>query len=156
MLKRFRFQRVNNKLNGHYKFECCEFNASLPYTVDEKFTEFVTIEDDVRVLAKHKLSCENNGQLRNMIFEKSSDNDKFRYNYSCYQISNLQYQKQTVCYNDVTGWDDNGNGNVIFLDRQDVVCTKSGFSFNEIQLKINPNDNWKWRYEFRCCKVLFW
>ena len=156
VLKRFRFQRILETDSGRYYFECCEFNASLPYTVDEKGTDFMTIESDTRLLAKHKLSCENNGQIRNMKFEKNPSQDKFRYIYACYQLSNSQYQKQSVCYNDVTGWNENSNGDVIYLDRHNVVCSKLGFGFNEIQLKIDPNNDRQWRYEFRCCKILFW
>ena len=158
VLRQFRYRRGNAAIGlvGFYDFNCCEFNSSVPYTTNRKTTDFVGIGNDVRLLAQHKLSCENNSLIRNMKFERSSDQQQFRYTYDCYMASNLQYQNQTICYSDSTGWNDNANGNVVYLDRHNVVCSKSGFTFNEIQLKIKPGNQWKWRYEFRCCKILFW
>ena len=156
MLTSFQYQRADGGLNGRYNIKCCEFNASIPYTIDEKSTDFVQFGSDVRLLAKHKLNCDNVGLIRNMKLEQDSAQQKFRYRYGCYVLSNLQYQTQSICYNDVTTWNENNNGDVIYLDRHIVRCSKSGYSINEVELKIKPDNDRQWRYEFKCCKFLFW
>jgi len=106
VLRRFRYQRVHiaSARVGRFEFNCCDFNASVPYAIHQKATDLVGITNDARLLAQHKLSCESNSLIRNMRFEQTFDQQKFRYTYDCYMISDLQYQNQTICYSDSTSW----------------------------------------------------
>ena len=54
-----------------------------------------------------------------------------------------------TCRNAATGWNDEGGGNAIFLDRHNVECADNEYL---TKLKLNRNGKGKFQYDYRCCK----
>ena len=54
------------------------------------------------------------------------------------------------CRSVSTPWNDEGNGNALYLDRQDVVCNKDEL-INRFHLQRSGKGTY--RYDYNCCKV---
>jgi hypothetical protein len=53
------------------------------------------------------------------------------------------------CRDTSTQWNDEGNGNAIYLDRHNIVC---GDDENITRMQLTRNHKGKYRYNYRCCK----
>lgn len=153
VLNWFRFTR--RKPQTLYRFRCCKLNEGAKYTITTKLTNYTTLTEDTRDISQHDLDCNNKGLIQSMVLETTSNGEKFRYRYKCLTTSNSVFMKQSDCYRRVTPWNENGLGNIIYLDRLDVRCELNGFNLNKVDLKIH----WKrrlWQYVYRCCRMFFW
>jgi hypothetical protein len=65
------------------------------------------------------------------------------FNYECAPLPGL-----TKCTNMYTGWNDEGGGNMVFLDRHNVACPKNSL-LNRVHLVRDGNG--RYRYEYTCC-----
>lgn len=73
------------------------------------------------------------------------DGGKYRYKYRC-----CTTQLQCKNKKHTTQFDSDGNGNTVYLDRQDVDCDRQ--YLNAFHLQRNAGGN-KVRYSFTCCEM---
>lgn len=127
-----------------YKYKCGMFSEKNEQTMEEHITRVQSHGNGNTVyLDKHNVSC-NRGLLNQ--FELSKYNNGIQYNYSCNENINTKN-----CVNKNTGWNDDGKGNVIFLDRHNLDCGKDSYLK---QFKLVRNGN-KYRYDYTCCDIDF-
>ena len=70
--------------------------------------------------------------------------DKYRYKYRCGN------HKSESCRDVSTNFNDEGGGQVVYLDRHDVKC-KEGEEYIS-KFKLSRNGQGKYRYDYTCCK----
>ena len=95
---------------------------------------------------RHTIDCGGNGQVLKM-FKLARSNDLIRFEYKCCHL------RVTVCTNKVqmTDFSDDGDGNTVYLDRQQVDCGDDGY-INGFRLERNGNHDHV-RYVYQCCKL---
>ena len=76
------------------------------------------------------------------------DGDDSWYRYHCCKLT-YGYQQ---CREHYTGFDSDGGGNSIFLDRQNVMCPK-GNTMRSFKLNRNSRHT-EIRYTYTCCKTV--
>ena len=97
-------------------------------------------------LERHTVDC-NNKPITQFKLQRNSDGDKIFYNYHCAKGPN-----SNTCRDVTTNYNDQGGGNVIFLDRHDVKCNEGEY-LSKFRLDADDNDlTGKYRYEYKCCK----
>ena len=73
--------------------------------------------------------------------------DKYRYDYRCGKHISESCRDVTTEYND------QGAGNVVYLDRHDVKCKEGEEYISKFRLDADDNDTTgRYRYEYKCCK----
>ena len=95
-------------------------------------------------LDRHHINC-GMKPISKFWLRRPTDN-QINYDYKC---SNLSHTNE--CRVLSTPFDDDGGGNAVYLDRQNVKCGK-GEAMTEFVLRRNPEGN-KIRYEYKCCKM---
>ena len=70
---------------------------------------------------------------------------KYRYEYRCCDIPGVTCEKS----NSETPLNSDGNGNMVYLDRHSLACSKNNFIS---QFKLNRNGA-KLQYKYQCCGV---
>jgi len=95
-------------------------------------------------LDRHRINC-GMKPISKFWLRRPTDN-QINYDYKC---SNLSHTNE--CRVLSTPFDDDGGGNAVYLDRQNVKCGK-GEAMTEFVLRRNPEGN-KIRYEYKCCKM---
>lgn len=64
----------------------------------------------------------------------------------------LLANKAYGCWDKYTDWNNAGNGNTVFLDRQRLNCGGSGNVLNMFKLERSGSDPNQIRYKYKCCK----
>lgn len=93
-------------------------------------------------LDRHNVKCGTSEALMTWKFSSGAPNT-VRYDYQCAPMEGL-----TKCTPMTTAWNEEGGGNMLFLDRHDVTCP-GGTLLNRIQLIRDGKG--KYRYEYTCC-----
>lgn len=94
-------------------------------------------------LDRHSLACEEGKAINYFHLERNGG--KYRYKYRCCDT-------QSQCKNKLekTPFTSDGNGNTIFLDRQNIDCNKQFLS--SFRMQRNGGGN-RLRYSFTCCEM---
>jgi len=97
-------------------------------------------------LDRHTVDC-NNKPITQFKLHRNSAGDKIFYKYHCAKGPN-----SNICRDVTTNYNDQGGGNVIYLDRHDVKCNEGEY-LSKFRLDVDDNDTTgKYRYEYKCCK----
>lgn len=91
-------------------------------------------------LDRHNVTCDNEGIQRFRLIRNGQG--KYRIDYTC--AANGQLGASS---NKDTGFNDEGNGNVIYLDRHNVDCGKDSVLS---QFQLTRNGQGKFRYNYTC------
>ena len=156
VLTQFRYTRptINSTRHSSYRYTCCDFKANFSKS-EAKNTTFEPIgNNNPRQLSQHNIDCGSTGFISDMHLVKSPDHQKIRYDFTCSEPVDQYWMTQADCYSSNTGWNDNGRGECYFFDRHNIKCN-GGYALTRVQLMINPSIERKWRYDFRCCKILY-
>ena len=95
-------------------------------------------------LDRHNIDCGVNGVKRFRLTRDGAGH--FRYDFTCTEKGNLDSNAPT---SKDTGFNDEGGGNTIFLDRHNVDCgDNSGLS----QFNLTRDGQGRFRYNFKCLK----
>merc|ERR1712055_253334 len=99
-------------------------------------------------LDRQAVSCSDNGYLSQFqLTRNAAPHDKVAYRYNC---CNMKDQHQmSDCYNTNTPANDDGRGNMVYLDRHSVQCKERYFLTN-FQL-VRPTHS-TIQYKYRCCR----
>jgi hypothetical protein len=94
-------------------------------------------------LDRHNVDC---GKSPILEFKgnRCMSTDKYRYKYRCGN------HKSENCRDVSTNFNEEGSGNVVYLDRHDVKC-KEGEEYIS-KFKLSRNGEGKYRYDYTCCK----
>ena len=90
-------------------------------------------------LDRHDIDC--NGKPLNELHYKTGDG-KIQYEYTCSSGGDLE---TAILKN--TDWNDEGNGNAVFLDRHNIDC---GINSVISQLKLVRDNTGKIQYQYKC------
>jgi hypothetical protein len=96
-------------------------------------------------LDRHDVRCDAGEALARFHLQRSGGGN-YRYEYRCVPA------KSTGAVTSNTGWNDDGRGNAVFLDRHDVVCDE-GKALTRFKLVRNPVNPAQYHYDYACCKV---
>jgi hypothetical protein len=94
-------------------------------------------------LDRHNIDCGPRKVLTGLKLLKDSNNN-IQYQYKCAATGDIN------CRSVTTQWDDEGNGDIRYLDRHNIKCND-----NEVlsQLAYRRSGNGTFRYEYTCCAV---
>ncbi|MCJ8271175.1 MAG: Vps62-related protein, partial [Psychrosphaera sp.] len=93
-------------------------------------------------LDRHLLECRQSGQgLRGFGLQRNSQGTMYRYQYSCNSLPGNESNRPVQ-----TTYNDDGNGNTIYLDRHTIDC--GGYAIGDFQM-IRPNGS-QVAYKYTC------
>ena len=147
-LRRFQLKTVNQPGGENntiaYEFGCLTGLGITETT--EKETEADVDGDPPHsvYLERHTVDCGNKPITQFRLHRK--DGDKIQYKYQCGDTTSNSCRDVTTEYND------QGAGNVIYLNRHNVKCDEGEY-LSKFRLDADDNDTTgKYRYEYKCCK----
>jgi len=147
-LRRFQLKTVNQPGGENntiaYEFGCLTGLGITETT--EKETEADVDGDPPHTvyLDRHTVDCDNKPITQFKLHRK--DGDKRQYKYQCGDTTSNSCRDVTTEYND------QGAGNVIYLNRHNVKCDEGEY-LSKFRLDADDNDTTgKYRYEYKCCK----
>jgi hypothetical protein len=151
-LNRFRLVR-DGRGNYRYDYSCSAAfvngGANVTDNAIESTTRKSTPSNDSGggnniYLDRHYVGCDEGGFISQFKLDHMGIPGKYQYNYTCNKTK--KPLKCRVVMNNPT---DNGGGNAVYLDRQDVKCNDDEV-INGFQL-FRPSEN-TIAYSYRCCK----
>lgn len=140
-----RFQRpMENQNEIRYSYRC-EVND--PPGTTRHSTEWNSDgEGDTRYLDRHQVVCPTGAVLTQFELERDIPKNVYRYNYLCKKAK----VRGSIDLN--TGWDYDGNGDVLYLDKRNVQCPEN-YALNQFYLIRNPTNATQYRYNYTCYDV---
>ena len=100
-------------------------------------------EGNINDLNNIDINCGKNQVLTSLFLQRGA-NKKHQYNYNC--AANKQSQK-LKCRDVATQRNDDGDGNLFFLDRHNIACNKDEV-LSQLVLAHSPDRN---QYQYTCC-----
>eukprot|EP00795_Rhopilema_esculentum_P016446 gene16446-7860_t len=129
----------------HVQYTCCEQAVNnITRTVANSTTK-TTYSTHSKELTHLSIDCKG-GFLIGMKLQLTESGTKIHYDYECAVVTNLLWKGQILCFKKYTPWQDNGNGNIIYLDRLEVNCDQE-YVLQHVELRLMPEDSLQWRYE---------
>jgi hypothetical protein len=139
-INRFKLVRKGDG-NMAYEYNCSEGGIlKSPTTYSNPPSE---ANSNTVYLDRQPINCDKNSLLSRMQLAISPDKT-WKYNYSC-----VKSEKELSCRDVSTGWNEEGGGNALYLDRHDVKC-ENDESLSSIALVRKGDGNY--RYNYKCCK----
>lgn len=142
------FRLINNGNQYKYEAKCLagSYNQSVGKNTDFSSNGYSdsNYRNNMIYLDRHNVDCGDNALLSRLQLVNNPAYDSIRYDYTC-----LPTNKNLTCRTVTTNVDDAGNGNTIYLDRQNLQCNQDeGIS----QFKLSrPSEN-QIQYSYKCCK----
>ena len=136
-----------------YQYTCCELAANNITRTVANSTAKTTYSIHSRELTHLPIDCKG-GFLIGMKLQLTENGTKIHYDYECAVVTNLFWKGRVLCLKKYTPWGDNGDGNIIYLDRHNVNCDQE-YLLEHVELKLMPEDSRQWRYEYKCCKIYY-
>jgi TonB family protein len=142
-LTRFRLRRNPSQTHYRYEYSCSD---AAPSVCQDRSTAW---NDDGRgnavYLDRHEVACGTDEALSSFRLRRDGGNTQYRYEYMCCSAPLAR------CRELDTGWNDDGRGDAVFLDRHDVACGADE-ALSRFRLRRNPEDQTRYRYEYTCCE----
>ena len=131
--------------NIAYEFGCLT-GLGITETTEKKTTADVDGDPPHTVyLDRHTVDCDNK-PITQFKLGRDSDGTKIQYKYQCGNTT-----ASNSCRDVTTGYNDQGAGNVRYLDRHDVKCNEGEY-LSKFRLDAKDDDTTgKYRYEYKCC-----
>ena len=124
-----------------YEFGCLT-GLGITETTEKETTPDVDGDPPHTVyLDRHTVDC-GTKPITQFKLHRNSEGDKIHYKYQCGDTTSNSCRDVTTEYND------QGAGNVIYLDRHDVKCNEGEYLS---KFRLDAGDNDKYRYEYKCC-----
>jgi len=145
-LRRF---KLNTDDSGDYNIRY-EFGCLTGLGITETTGKETTLDVDgdpahTVYLDRHTVDCDNK-PITQFRLGRNSDGDKIQYKYKCGNTT-----ASNSCRDVTTEYNDQGEGNVIYLDRHDVKCNEGEY-LSKFRLDVKDDDpQGKYRYEYKCC-----
>ena len=145
-LRRFQLKTVNQP-DGENNTIAYEFGCLTGLGITETTGKETTADVDgdpphTVYLDRHTVDCDNKPITQFRLHRK--DGDKIHYKYSCGNTI-----PSNSCRDVTTEYNEQGDGNVIYLDRHAVNCNEGEYLS---KFRLDAGDTGKYRYEYKCCK----
>jgi hypothetical protein len=99
---------------------------------------------NVIYLDRHDVNCGTGAAISKVRLQREwPSGKKYRYDYTCSKVAGLG-----ACVNHSTNGNEDGGGNMVYLDRHDVKC-KPGEVLT--RFKVNRPTDKTIRYDYTCC-----
>ena len=145
-LNRFQLKTDNDNATMQYEYKCL---TGLDTTDGGEHNTTPDVDGDPPhsvYLDRHTVDC-GTKPITQFKLHRNSDKDKIFYKYHCAKGPN-----SNTCRDVTTNYNDQGGGNVIYLDRHAVSCNEGEY-LSKFRLDADDNDTTgKYRYEYKCCK----
>ncbi len=144
VLKQFKLNRqwINNKPSGNINYEYICTDNLVDNNKNRKIS--TNLENDgmgnTIYLDRHHLKCKENEALGR--FQLKTNASNIKYDYECRNVGLTDLTEHH------TKFENDGNGQNIYLDRHNVKCPDNKV-LNSFQLKRNTNGD-KYRYDYTC------
>jgi len=139
LISSLQLKRSGNKIR--YDYTCCPNPNSA-----ESINRHTPLNDDgggnTIYFDRHNLECKN-GLISKMRLTRGGKSKKIGFAYTCKATG----VKECTQHN--TGWNDEGQGKNIYLDRHNLKCLM-GKSLKRV--KLMRNGKGQWRYDYTCCE----
>ena len=145
VLRSFKLESSGNYI--HYKYKCCNLPKATCSLRQVQNDYIVKGKGNSVYVESQHVSCGARGLL-NAFGLSRNGYGKYRYHYYCCDYNS---QSSLHCYDDSTLFTGDGGGNVIYLGKQTVKCSRNYF-LQSFRLNRNVAHN-RVRYLIRCCKV---
>ena len=149
-LNRFQLKNDYTDDTNHtmaYEFGCLT-GLGITETTEKQTTADVDGDPPHTVyLDRHTVDCDNK-PITQFKLDRRIDGEweGIFYNYKCGNTT-----ASNSCRDVTTEYNDQGDGNVIYLDRHDVKCNEGEY-LSKFRLDVNDDDTLgKYRYEYKCC-----
>ena len=145
-LNRFKLNTDDSdEKNIAYEFGCLT-GLGITETTEKETTLDVDGDPPHTVyLDRHTVDCDNK-PITQFKLGRDSDGTKIQYKYQCGNTT-----ASNSCRDVTTGYNDQGAGNVRYLDRHDVKCNEGEY-LSKFRLDAKDDDTLgKYRYEYKCC-----
>src|SRR6056300_1366186 len=145
-LRRFQLKTVNQP-DGENNTIAYEFGCLTGLGITETTGKETTLDVDgdpphTVYLDRHTVDCDNK-PITQFRLHRNSDGDKIHYKYSCGNTI-----PSNSCRDVTTEYNDQGAGNVIYLNRHNVKCDEGEY-LSKFRLDADDNDTTgKYRYEY--------
>jgi|DEB0MinimDraft_4_1074332.scaffolds.fasta_scaffold25755_2 hypothetical protein len=141
-----RFQLTRTGANTiNYRVHCMEGVDS--GKSDWKYTTADEDGDgDVRYLDRHKVDCGDKA-ISDFWLKNRADDGTMKYAFRCSDLAH----DNNMCYEMITPFNDDGDGNMRYLDRHSVECGE-GYALTSFGLERNTNDS-RIAYRYNCCRM---
>ena len=142
-LNRFQLKTDNDNATMQYEYKCLtgldtsdggEHNTTPDVDGDPPHSVY---------LDRHTVDC-GNKPITQFKLHRNSVGDKIFYKYHCAKSPN-----SNTCRDVTTEYNEQGDGNVIYLDRHAVNCNEGEYLS---KFRLDAGDTGKYRYEYKCCK----
>ena len=140
-INRLQYMRVGND-NGKYEYNCAD-GGVLENNVLHSTKQVDLDRGNINDLNNIDINCGKNNVLTSLYLQRGLGG-KHQYNYNC--AANKQ-SKKLKCRNVATPLDDDGDGNLFYLDRHNIVC-KENEALSQLMLVHYPDKN---QYQYTCC-----
>ena len=145
LLSGFKLSRGGTLDKIKYDFSCCDVPAASAAKCFTRSTDWKTAgKGRTYFLDRHDVDCGAAAFLSEFAM-KVKRARKIKYTYKCCELPNVKM----VCQSRYTEMNQDGGGNVIFLDRHDVSCGNEEF-LTRIHLSRGGTED-QIRYEYTCC-----
>ncbi|XP_066931095.1 properdin-like isoform X1 [Clytia hemisphaerica] len=140
-----KLQRNSGHTQIRYKYKCCRSQLTCS---DSRRTNGQSYngggEGNTVYLDRQTNNCYNKG-FSYLKLDRSGTN--WNYKYDCCSVPS----GSVSCYDTNTGYNDDGDGKVVYLDRHTMSCN-TNYYITYFKLVRNSSHN-KYKYDYRCCKL---
>lgn len=147
VINAIRLQRNSGHTQIRYRYRCCKSQLSCS---DSRKTNSQTYnggsEGKSVYLDRQTINCYDKG-MSYLKLDRSGNN--WNYKYDCCRVG--YSAAKLSCYDQQTPFNDDGDSNVVYLDRHNIYCN-SNYFLTYMKLQRNSGHT-KFRYNYRCCKI---
>jgi len=140
-----KLQRNSGHTQIRYKYRCCRSQLTCS---DSRRTNGQSYngggEGNTVYLDRQTNNCYNKG-FSYLKLDRSGTN--WNYKYDCCSVPS----GSVSCYDTNTGYNDDGDGKVVYLDRHTMSCN-TNYYITYFKLVRNSSHN-QYKYDYRCCKL---
>ena len=131
----------------NYGYTCCSISSETPGKSVSHSTSYTSDGDgNALYLDRQSVGCGSDGILT--AFHLHRNGYDIRYDFNCLHF-NAADNGPLTCYDTATSYEDDGDGNVHWLDRLNTQC-QTNYYINSFQLNRGGGSH-SWGYRFRCC-----
>lgn len=146
------FRLSSNNSNVRYDYSCSTSlinnkdvnNINIEQTINKSTNSNSQGQGNVIFLDRHNLDCGENSYISQFKLDSMGKPYDYQYNYTC-----KKSKKPLKCRTIINDPTYDGNGNFVFLDRQNVKCNNDEV-INQFKL-FRPSEN-TISYSYNCCK----
>ena len=132
-----------------YNSTCCDFKDPVCRTTKKSTTWNYFGQGKANYLDRHIMECGGFGFISS--FQLENINSQIRYVYNCCAIFDSKWKNLMQCFDRFTSYVEVNSHSIYTLAQIPVQC-EGGFGLSRLEMQIK---DLRWRFRFRCCKVIY-